>query len=360
MKIKTITLHCTDNCGSTLQAMALQKYLEKCGHDVEIIDYAPSYLKYNGSFIKSVAKTILFAKESFNQKKKNRDFAKKYLRITKEHYENYKMLKKNPPKADAFITGSDQIWNLSYRCGADEAYYLSFVDSNIPKYAYAASVGKSEVSQNERKWINDRVNDFAGISVREESTFRWIKMGKRCPVDYVCDPVFLLDKEDYCKIEKKPQNLGNYILVYLVQPSAVLDELLFELKKKYNAKIVLIYGVKENCQCDLHIRDVSPDEFLGYIHHARFIVASSFHATAFSHIFNKNFAIVLPKANTARIEQFLKVTGLQNRIVSNHEGIDRVLDDIEYQSVNVKLLDFITHSKEVLNGYCMEKKSYDM
>lgn len=150
MIIKTITLHCTDNCGSTLQAMALQRYLEKCGHDVEIIDYAPAYLKYNGNFMKSVAKTILFAKDSFMQRRKNRNFSKQYLRITKEHYKNYSALKQNPPKADAYITGSDQIWNLSYRCGNDEAYYLAFGDCEIPKYAYAASVGKVDVPQNEK------------------------------------------------------------------------------------------------------------------------------------------------------------------------------------------------------------------
>ncbi len=44
MKIKTITCHDVYNAGASLQAFALQHYLEQCGHDVEIIDYKPSYL----------------------------------------------------------------------------------------------------------------------------------------------------------------------------------------------------------------------------------------------------------------------------------------------------------------------------
>ena len=60
MKIKTITLHCTDNCGSTLQSLALQKYLSDQGHDTQLVDYTPSYLKYNGSFIKHVIKSVIF------------------------------------------------------------------------------------------------------------------------------------------------------------------------------------------------------------------------------------------------------------------------------------------------------------
>ena len=41
MKIKTITCHDVYNLGASLQAFALQNYLEIEGHDVEVIDYKP-------------------------------------------------------------------------------------------------------------------------------------------------------------------------------------------------------------------------------------------------------------------------------------------------------------------------------
>ena len=39
-----ITCHDVYNVGASLQAYALMKYLEQCGHNVAIIDYKPDYL----------------------------------------------------------------------------------------------------------------------------------------------------------------------------------------------------------------------------------------------------------------------------------------------------------------------------
>ena len=45
MKILTITCHDVYNFGASLQAYALQHYLEELGHEVEIINYRPGYIK---------------------------------------------------------------------------------------------------------------------------------------------------------------------------------------------------------------------------------------------------------------------------------------------------------------------------
>lgn len=352
-KIKTITLHCTDNCGSTLQSMALQRYLAGNHHDVEIIDYAPNYLKYNGSFIKSVIKSVIMFKSVRSQNRKNRAFARKYLHVTEKKYKSCADLRRNVPEADLYITGSDQIWNPGYLCGRDPAYYLDFVPDGAPLYAYAASVGKEEVPEEEKQLILSYVRRFKGISVREKCSKTWLEPLVECPVEHVCDPVFLLDPEEYRAIARKPDIQGKYILVYLVQPSRVLDELLDFLREKLGAKVVLIYGARDNCLCDMHIRDVSADEFLGYIEKAAYVVASSFHATAFSCILQKQFSVVLPQKNTVRIEDILTVAGLEDRIVRTVGDIsDALLAPIDYHAAGEKLGTFINHSKDVLNGYC--------
>ena len=348
MKICTITLHCTDNCGSSLQAYALQRYLLNTGCKTEIIDYCPSYLKYNGSFIKSILKSILFCGAKLSQNKKNREFRKKYLKLTEQKYKTYRELENDIPKADAYITGSDQIWNPDYLCGNDPAYYLSFV-KDAPKLAYAASIGKTMVPNVQKKMITDYVKDFSYITVREETSKELLSGEVDCQVDYVCDPVFLLPREHYCGIESVPKIKEKYILVYLVQQSKLLDELVQQLREELGAKVVLIYGVRYYCNCDYHIRDVSPTEFLGYINHAEYVVTSSFHATAFSHIFQKQFAIVLPKANTARIEQMLEISGLQERIITCENEISQAFEMIDYGSVKPRLESFIDISKKSIN-----------
>ena len=47
MKIKTITCHNVYNFGASLQAYALMTYLTSQGHQVEIIDYMPDYIRKN-------------------------------------------------------------------------------------------------------------------------------------------------------------------------------------------------------------------------------------------------------------------------------------------------------------------------
>ena len=251
-----------------------------------------------------------------------------------------------------YITGSDQIWNPSYLCGQDPAYYLEFVKDPDKKYSYAASIGKSEIPDDQKEYIVSKVRDFRSISVREKTSAEFLQERVPCPVDYVCDPVFLLEKSNYETILKKPDTNKPYILVYLVQPSSVLNQLIAELRKKYGAQVILIYGLKKNCDCDMHILDVAPDEFLGFIAGATYVVASSFHAAAFCHIFQKQFAMVLPKANTARITQLLDVSGLQNRIISENDDIENALKEIDYSEPQKRLQSFIEHSKEVLNEYC--------
>ena len=51
MKIKTITCHDCYNLGASLQAYALQHYLESQGHDVQIINYKPYYLSGHFKFV---------------------------------------------------------------------------------------------------------------------------------------------------------------------------------------------------------------------------------------------------------------------------------------------------------------------
>ena len=347
MKIGTITLHCTDNSGSTLQAYALQTFLIRNGFESEIIDYRPRYLIKYGNPLKRLIKNIVFFKEVKSQKRKNKAFEKKYLIETKNTYKKYSDLKKNPPVFDAYITGSDQIWNLSYRCGSDLAFYLDFVSKEKKTIAYAASVGKTNVPQTEKDFICRHIKNINHISVREKSTKVFLENERFEGIEYVCDPTLLLSKEDYSSIEKRKIK-EKYIVIYLVQPSKLLDKLIERIRNAYHCKVVLIYGVADNCYCDLHIRDTSPDEFLGYIDGAEFVIASSFHAVMFSHIFEKNFAIVLPNSNQARIEQFLEITNLSNRIVRTEKDVDALELPIDYSAVRPLLQGFREHSEQFL------------
>ena len=130
MIIKTITCQKVNNHGATLQAYALMHYLESLGNDVEIIDYIPERFNHFRPFVCSTEKYAknVFLKTAYicakfpsrfvgylkykNSLRKTNfeNFWNKYYHLTK-CYKTFDELKNNPPEADLFIAGSDQIWN---------------------------------------------------------------------------------------------------------------------------------------------------------------------------------------------------------------------------------------------------------
>ena len=172
MKIKTITCHDVYNAGASLQSYALMTFLRNNGHDVEIIDYKPDYLshhydlwyipnpKYRNILLKYpylLAKLPGRLKDLFSQRKKDYDnFTKNYLKLT-NRYNSIEELKKNPPLADVYFAGSDQIWNTMFNNGYDPAFYLQFGDKDTIKASYAASFAVEEqdytYGSNIKKWL---------------------------------------------------------------------------------------------------------------------------------------------------------------------------------------------------------------
>ena len=70
--------------------------------------------------------------------------------------------------------------------------------------------------------------------------------------------------------------------------------------------------------------------------HASFVVASSFHGTAFPINFNRQFLTITPGAFSSRIASLLELTGLQERRINGISDLEESLiyRTIEYESVN--------------------------
>ena len=156
MQICTITCHDVYNAGASLQAYALQAYLKSLGHDVKIIDYKPDYLSRhyrldivgNPKYDKPILRqAYLLAKlpgrlRMLPRKRAFDSFTAKYLDLTRRYASNAE-LKADPPEADIYFAGSDQIWNPLFSNGKDPAFYLDFVRRGI-RAAYAASFAVEE------------------------------------------------------------------------------------------------------------------------------------------------------------------------------------------------------------------------
>ena len=362
MKIKTITCHDVYNHGASLQAYALQTYLSSQGHDVEIIDYKPDYLSNhyklwsvsNPVFDKPVVKQLyLLAKLSgrliaLRRKRKFDEFSQKYLRLTSKRYHSNEELKTNPPGADVFIAGSDQIWNTLFRNGRDAAFYLDFAPKRAKRVAYAASFATKDVVEEYKPFVCEMLQGFDSISLRERISLPLLESLGRNDGVAVCDPVFLLSREQWDKILPTSSIEEEYLLVYDTENSNKLKDIAQSIAKEKNLKIFNISGSRKS-YVDKDFWVSSPIDFVQLIRDAEFVVSNSFHATAFSLIFQREFCVVnRSEAINERMLSLLKQYGLQDRLVA--DNIDSLLTLIDYSKVQLKIEQDIEDSKQYLRN----------
>ena len=361
MKIKTITCHDVYNLGASLQAYALQKYLQGEGHDVEIIDYKPFYLSghynlwginpiYNKPFIKQLYLLAKLPGRLFALKRKEAfdTFTKDYLFLTQRYHSNEE-LKSHPPIADAYIAGSDQIWNTTFNNGRDPAFYLDFAPKDTIKISYAASLATNEVPKEYCSFMSQMLKNFDYVSVRETSSIQLIKALGRDDAVAVCDPVFLLSKEKWNNMGK---DLGlkqkKYILVYDFDNNPIIEQIAKKIAKVKGLCIFNVGPFKKSYAVKNYIYS-DPIDFISLVRDASYIVSNSFHATAFALIFNKDFCVVNRKeALNERMASLLADLQLDDRIASKYHP--SLLNTINYNHIQLKMKKMVEYSKLFLTN----------
>lgn len=374
MKIKTITCHDCYNLGASLQAFALQYYLNAQGHDVQIIHYKPDYLSNHFNLwsvnnpiydLPVVKQLYLIAKlpnriKSLSHKRVFDQFTAKYLKLTKR-YNSYEELKADPPAAEVYIAGSDQIWNTSFPNGRDAAFYLDFgFNANLEKarqikrISYAASFSTSDISPEYREFVIKGLKNFDCVSIRERTSLSLLRSLGRPDGVAVCDPVFLLSKDEWISIlqqdSMKAKDLYStsekYILVYLTDRSDVIKEIALKMKIKMGWKIYVVGSFKEKW-ADKNFDNAGPLDFVRLINNAQYVISNSFHGTAFSLILEKNFCVINRQEDiNERMKSILSDYDLEERLINTYA--DSLLLHIAYDVVNVKKEVIVSESKEWL------------
>ena len=362
MQIKTITCHDVYNHGASLQAYALQTYLSSLGHDVEIIDYKPDYLSghyclsavSNPKFDKPVVKQLyLLAKlpgrlAALKRKKIFDEFTRQYLRLTSLRYHSNEELKDNPPKADVYIAGSDQIWNTLFKNGRDAAFYLDFAPKTARRITYAASFATKDVVEGYKPFVSKMLQELDRISLREKISIPLLASLGRVDGVAVCDPVFLLSQKQWNDLLSEPkQNKESYLLVYDSDRSERLKEAAIKIAEQRNLKIYNISAYKLT-YADSDFWCSGPLDFVRLIRDAEFVISNSFHATAFSLIFHREFcAVNRTEAINERMYSLLEQYGLQSRMLDSSLSIPS--GTIDYPAVQTKVDEDIASSKQYLH-----------
>lgn len=361
MKVGIITFHRALNYGALLQAFALRYSLTKLGVDAQVLDYRNSVIEemyYYPSLqqrttFRDKVKCLIQGKSELKRRFKFDVYRKNYLNLS-EKIETCSDLEKVSVIYDRFITGSDQVWNYGAH-NFDENYFLGFVKDKRKKYSYAASFGVSCLTTNYLEKYRDLLSGFAMCSVREQQGIALLEqMGiERKRVDI--DPSMLLSKEEWqsqfgISITKKQK----YIFAYYFELTDTLREYIERLAKKTKCKVLYIGNPLKkpfNCRCTA-LKTADPIEFVNAIANAEYVVTNSFHGTAFSIIFNKNFYVELLKTDSkvnSRIENVLQTFSLQSRLI---DSLNKT-NEIDWEKINCKMIELRKKSfdylKEIVN-----------
>ena len=371
MKIKTITCHNVYNYGASLQAYALQRFLLDSGNEVEIIDYRPAYLSFVYDFMGvspnwSQNFAVRWGYRIFRLPMRIRGlkrkaafdkFTKEFLRLTPRVYRNNQELKAFPPKADVYIAGSDQIWNTVYENGRDPAFYLDFAESGAKRFSYAASFSTKQIVPEYEDFVREKLQKFDAITVREKEgveILRELGLAGR----QVLDPVFLLSANQWNKIleNAKLSCFSNYIFVYDLAGNPLLQKFAQKLAKQTGKKILAVRDNNNVSYADIVIKDAGPLEFVNYLRNADYIVADSFHALAFSVIFEKEFFVFarLGYDINSRMENLLSFVGHLERYITG-ENFTQIFAPLDYKKIRSKVFENIDFSKKELNKMADEK-----
>lgn len=346
MKVSVLTLHAVSNYGTQLQAFATQEKLKEYFENVELIDYkrndtygkglVDSFAK--GNMLKRIAiyPTILRWKSVFG------NFQKEYLNLTRKEYLNKDDFENFDFDSEAYISGSDQVWNSGWNKGIIPELYLNFVPKEKYKFAFSSSFGNTRLSEKEIELTKKYINDYNLISVREESGLKILeeqygyKKARR-----LVDPTLSYGAEFWRNFAKKSKKSINekYILIYNLNRSKEFDEFAKKLSKKTGLTVyrfctrydqIFRYGKS------LIIPQI--EDFVALIDKAEYVLTDSFHAVAFSMNLNTKPICIYPNNYSGRIAEFLKLVDCEDMHIKNFKDLNIVERNVDFEKVN-KILD---------------------
>lgn len=332
MRIGILTFHRAHNYGAVLQCFALQHFLCNQGHVAKVIDYNKKELWTYYNWYKPEEVRIVFSSFRKLLKRCVKLFVKWYTRIPRYlrfvWFQNHRLELCSPSEIvhspfDLVLIGSDQVWNTKITDGFDSYYWGQFVRPHRTKVAtYAASL-KGEWEEQDRPIILEYLRSLDAVSVRETSLAKYIAglFPLIAPV-VVPDPVFLLSAQEWKRFAVNPKSKAPYVFFYQASDSEGVYELSERIAQKVGKQLVVLSANVNGRNSD-ECRNASPWEFVGWIKNADLVLTSSFHATAFSIIFQKDFfCFDLKEEEDNRIKDLLAKVGFGNRYIISADEID--------------------------------------
>lgn len=307
MKAEILTIY-SINYGNRLQNYALQEALKKIGVDVVTNRIDNDITKRK---IKEIIKVL-----------RNRYSSDYFSHFDIENI-RFRYSKKcvDSNAVDYYIAGSDQIWNPNFSFNSDREF-LTFTSSE-KKIAYAASIGVSELSEEQETRFKNNLSDFHAISVREKDAADLIFSitGKRPEV--VLDPTMLLTKKEWEKVSRQSK---------LKVEKPFIAKYFLGIRNKEVEERIESYARENGCEIiDITAYNcpyvIGPAEFVYLLQNSKMNFVDSYHGTVFSILFNKPFyTFARPNEKgygdmNSRFDTIFSLLPMKERYVVNLEDV---------------------------------------
>lgn len=313
MRIGILTASRTNNIGTDLQALAMQLIFQNSGYVVELIDYKCDKLENSRKFFypKTITGFLNIPWKIHNNRIHNR-FRKKYFNFSPFTYDKTTIRNND---YDIVIVGSDQIWNLQIT-GNDLSFFLPYTNRNQKKYSYAASLGRTDITDWERNFnLSKLLEDFDKVSVRENSSIPALnKIGIKSRFDL--DPLLMIERQVWDQLKEKPKERKKYVFVYIVDRTLEAIEFAKKYAKDHGLKVIFFGNLLRPIKGIKVIRFSTIQKWIGFLSDAELIVTNSYHCLSFAIIFQKKFLLfwLSEKQSNSRLKNLLDIIGIENYV----------------------------------------------
>ncbi len=333
------------NYGSALQTWALNQAIKKLGHTPVLVDYCPDILTdkdplnpfknmwdQDEESRRMCELTMPAIRKNFV---KFDEFYHKRFARTKRKYtsENFNEIIKDEA-LDGFVCGSDTIF-CPDEFGFDDGYYANYECMKGRSVSYAASFGDPHFTEETYHILNNRIQNFKALGIRENQMVPYLKQHTAIPVQRVIDPTLLLEPCEYETIMDAGQEQEKYLLLYSRRYSPQMEAFAEKLATENGWKIVEISLRATNAERG-HIMayDAGVEEFLSLVKHAEYVVTNSFHGMIFSVQFRRPFVIFSREQCDNKIDELLLLFGIRDHMLVTGE---EHFYEINYDNVHCRI-----------------------
>lgn len=288
MKIGILTFHRAINYGAVMQAFSLQQKLQNDfpNDSIEIIDYnckkrewfklkCPLIFMYRRSLKEGVQKIV--QTKIFNKALKKLVLSESLISVSNKKVDDY--ITKH---YDVVIVGSDAVFNWK-DLGLPNPYFLKDVKNKF-KLSYAASSHLQnfyDISNKDRTYLQEALNDFQYIGVRDDNTNDFVKMFlNNKNVQHNCDPTIFLDmKFDQMdlikKLKKHKFDFSKKTIFIMLMKSDYAKYV----RRYFGDEYQIVALMDGNKYADKYLYDLNPFEWAKVFKYGSFLITDYFHGT---------------------------------------------------------------------------------